>query len=898
MESIRQHSSSSIAPEGLALQLDFLSTPPAFDPKIPFLHYLPILAEISQRVQNLQKLSHSQFVAFNPNLAVPLSLFANRPTLKINTQIEELLSLSMILAFRLCKVTLVMLPKLPSFRRPFHNAALKPFEYEAARYLKQIQQYCSHGPLAYLEKCVISTTHLKNPSQRQQQQQIAMNGMTMQTFSVSKGEMHGRSTVKDQLGDSINDGVSAVVPDNNDMSKAAAMLAARLAAQPPKPSPPPSPRAQELLDRAERDDMIAEKERAIFRLPLPNVMRRANNAAAGFAEDDRLRITETTTRAETLQRVENQQQHQQQLGYNLPMVVVTAPTILSSSTSSSAEVSSASTDSTSSVVFDDTAISHPPSTAKSEYANLLSSLITTVPTSSPVSPKVPEQHRSSVQSLIKQYESSNSNSGAESDEDTSKRWGCRNSWIYLPGSTSIPTGLEPSFMALGTTSHDGLDSQPYPLPSTRQLATTSPERSAKKPDHHSSVTPNTELFIAPSSGSTSSLPYHMRDKLTRKKSTRQHIRSQHSYQLSRLEDKKKQLSNVPIASRKADSSGQLDGDDVSSEEEKKLNKLTDAVDKNVTDIVERVEASLKLYRLGRQESSLLSYISASGCDRNYQLRSFSQIQEPTCQLSREQKTAAINNDDSRDMRAQTIQRRSSVNDLRVNTHAQHSRTRSHGRVKSMISEMNRRSSISEPVNERLSTSVAVPTSPQSGHSRPLRSHSGEGDEGKDGDTCGEEDKRDGSCSYIELIRVPTQSSTSSSRSRRYYASSSYSSDSSIPPSPSSGFTSSLHIGPRTAALFAGRSIIPGDNDDDDEGPLEYLDVSPVCEPKAWLKRNAIESEGYELILATASPTMGSNTNAGQLAVAPDRFLGRTLKPRGRNKRGPTLLPERDPMADN
>ena len=110
------------------------------------------------------------------------------------------------------------------------------------------------------------------------------------------------------------------------------------------------------------------------------------------------------------------------------------------------------------------------------------------------------------------------------------------------------------------------------------------------------------------------MPYHMRDEPSRKRSTREHIRSLPAYQLSRIEDKRHRLSiasssssssssqaNVvdssSLESRRLDKSASRD--ELSSEEERNLSQLADTVDKCVAGIVDRVESELSLSRVGR-----------------------------------------------------------------------------------------------------------------------------------------------------------------------------------------------------------------------------------------------------------------------------------------------------------
>lgn len=92
-------------------------------------------------------------------------------------------------------------------------------------------------------------------------------------------------------------------------------------------------------------------------------------------------------------------------------------------------------------------------------------------------------------------------------------------------------------------------------------------------------------------------------------------------------------------------------------------------------------------------------------------------------------------------------------------------------------------------------------------------------EGRDLRDADEDDK----CSFIELVRVPTQNSV---RSFRF-------SETKVPPQETT---------PRTwSPLFAqGKhaeaSVLKGDSDDDDDGPLQYLDVGP-CHGRNVLQRN-------------------------------------------------------------
>ncbi|KAG0008950.1 hypothetical protein BGZ80_002883 [Entomortierella chlamydospora] len=62
---------------------------------------------------------------------------------------EGHLDMSMILALRFCKVTLILLPKLHPFQRRIHGAILRFIEQEASVFLEHLQKYCSGGTIAY-----------------------------------------------------------------------------------------------------------------------------------------------------------------------------------------------------------------------------------------------------------------------------------------------------------------------------------------------------------------------------------------------------------------------------------------------------------------------------------------------------------------------------------------------------------------------------------------------------------------------------------------------------------------------------------------------------------------------------------------------------------------------------
>ncbi|KAF9359749.1 hypothetical protein BGX26_011522 [Mortierella sp. AD094] len=86
---------------------------------------------------------------------------------------EDHLDMSMTLALRFCKVTLVLLPKLPSFQRRIHRAILRFIEQEASVFLEQLQRYCDGGTIAYwLAYCPSQVnSDILQESRRAQEQQ-------------------------------------------------------------------------------------------------------------------------------------------------------------------------------------------------------------------------------------------------------------------------------------------------------------------------------------------------------------------------------------------------------------------------------------------------------------------------------------------------------------------------------------------------------------------------------------------------------------------------------------------------------------------------------------------------------------------------------------------------------
>ncbi|KAI1321061.1 hypothetical protein EDD11_008642 [Mortierella claussenii] len=64
---------------------------------------------------------------------------------------EDLLGLSMVLALRFCKITLVLLPELPSFKRAVHDGVMRYYRHEAMDFMLQIQRYYNRGASRYWE---------------------------------------------------------------------------------------------------------------------------------------------------------------------------------------------------------------------------------------------------------------------------------------------------------------------------------------------------------------------------------------------------------------------------------------------------------------------------------------------------------------------------------------------------------------------------------------------------------------------------------------------------------------------------------------------------------------------------------------------------------------------------
>ncbi|KAG0364902.1 hypothetical protein BGZ54_007045, partial [Gamsiella multidivaricata] len=58
----------------------------------------------------------------------------------------------MALALRFCKVTLVLLPELPSFQRRVHGAILRVFARQATCFLEQIQRYRDGGAVGFWQR--------------------------------------------------------------------------------------------------------------------------------------------------------------------------------------------------------------------------------------------------------------------------------------------------------------------------------------------------------------------------------------------------------------------------------------------------------------------------------------------------------------------------------------------------------------------------------------------------------------------------------------------------------------------------------------------------------------------------------------------------------------------------
>jgi len=132
------------------LRLHVLSTLPALDPKTPFTQHLDLLKTTSRLAHKLEQQSYRTFL-----------LLSNRPT-PSSTSVDEhgqssvvlsnaegLLEMSMALAFKFCKIALVLLPPLPTYQRRLYRALLRRLEAEAGAFLIQIHQFCQDGAHGY-----------------------------------------------------------------------------------------------------------------------------------------------------------------------------------------------------------------------------------------------------------------------------------------------------------------------------------------------------------------------------------------------------------------------------------------------------------------------------------------------------------------------------------------------------------------------------------------------------------------------------------------------------------------------------------------------------------------------------------------------------------------------------
>ncbi|KAG0258690.1 hypothetical protein BG011_003148 [Mortierella polycephala] len=177
-------------------QIKCLSTPPKLDPSIPILHYLTVLKSISNHAHQLSEQSYSLFLQDNflfggSSLLTPVSApdpitsssSSSRIRVTVSDDVHDRLAMSMVLAMRFIKVALVFLPKLPTFRRHLHSAALKPFEAEAACFLKQIHQYCESGTKMYL--LARSTTKIPTTTTDTVVEQLSQSTATTTTTSTT-----------------------------------------------------------------------------------------------------------------------------------------------------------------------------------------------------------------------------------------------------------------------------------------------------------------------------------------------------------------------------------------------------------------------------------------------------------------------------------------------------------------------------------------------------------------------------------------------------------------------------------------------------------------------------------------------------------------------------------------
>ncbi|KAF9984531.1 hypothetical protein BGZ65_000214 [Modicella reniformis] len=131
-------------------RLNILSTFPELDPLVPLVKYLELLKTISCHVHQLEQWSYSLLSASDrhqPHSSLSVDECEQSP--ELFRKAEEFLETSMVLALKFCKVTLVRLPQHPAYRRRVHGASLKRFEEEAANFLDKIQRFCQNGTQGY-----------------------------------------------------------------------------------------------------------------------------------------------------------------------------------------------------------------------------------------------------------------------------------------------------------------------------------------------------------------------------------------------------------------------------------------------------------------------------------------------------------------------------------------------------------------------------------------------------------------------------------------------------------------------------------------------------------------------------------------------------------------------------
>ncbi|CAO3570617.1 unnamed protein product [Mortierella alpina] len=934
------------------LQLELLLTPSTLDSKIPFLHYLPILQELLQLVQQFQKQWHTQLLAINPHIAFPSQVTEPTPRLRINSKIEKLLSLSMALAWRFCTITLVLLPGLPSYRASFHEAVLRPFKREAAQYLARIQTYYKLGSLRYLEADLALT--FNDPQPPPQPQALLLTGDSTEDSvkkeaspPVSCGELMQAANRKPSQPAPVSASDTQLISNRAtttpaatsqlhqiDASKAFSSTDSRttLSALPAvanpapaheslrhvQPAPQHSPSASyEHLDRTRNGRLIAAKERAILSLPLPAVS--YTHTATSLALSGPTAITSSAR--PSLSSLSPPLPHPprrltlQEAPRLLPAVVITAPT--PSIPPSTTEVSTTSTRCSTRSLADGPT----PST-------------NTSPARLPLSPtRTLMQRRVSVQSLIQRFE--HSVPSAETYRMAAKY---RDRRMSLP---HLQRALEKAETSALTPRRSHPDA-PSSGSSRLRLNETAAEAAAAAP-------------LASASTSEAILPYHLRDPLSRKRSTRDHIRSLPAYQLSRIEDKKHRLSITPSSLSSSSSSfvssssfshttmpsssslasirlhqatGSIlstDRGNMSSEEERNLNKLAETVDRGVARIVDRVESDLSLSRIRRVDyldrstapCSTLGAVSGfkpiTGSSTPQMAESDALVIARTAHVStatqevvpRHHRIVSDDNSDNNNSSANNANNalsRVPVRHLPFNdpgrTTAQtlsqkNAASSSQGKIKSLISVMNRRPPLSQTGSERSDAVVlsatnslqllSGPVSPstllppaenqlawprrqesQRSRSMSLSTTCGQvrlrtpssgsasiDQQPRNGDDTGEifsndhEDVQGShgtSSGHVELIRVPTQSSSVSSWSSRFA------------PKPAPLCLSGLV----TSTAQAASSTHSGHGHDGDtysEGALQYLEL---YSPKPRVESDNVSSERQEPAICTEmSPARGS-----------------------------------------